>query len=656
MKHRVLIVLLSSIAVQAQFLQVGGFVHGGFDLHLTNFQSLPGTFSCSPGFSSTSGGGFSGGFLVTAPAWSVELPGGLGRGIPTVRLFYDQRTATFRTREQLPIAFDNTTAFATIEHRVTVGITAVTAQVGTTISIDNTFLVEPSFAFSTPLPSRFDQGEYLVEPTNRGRFRETGTRERNIMGGTLLGRSRFDPAVVVTAGWSAQKTTTYELRPELSFRLPLGTSMAAFPWRTFTIRIGMSALVSLLSRQDPNISVAPAPVPDPEEFHRPTTTEKSMLVLDVQPIAFDHSGYERVIDTLKVHVRYRQHIRPLLPYVFFEEGSDEIPARYSLLRPEETGSFDESELAAYSTLEAYYHILDIIGARMRKRPQAEIQLIGCTMGTDSEQNRLDLAWQRAHRIQSYLHTVWGIDTARIHLAARNLPAHPSMIGHPDGNAENARVEIVSSDPAIMAPLVGIETDGETDPRSVALRLVARPTPSHWFIRVYQNDSLIMTRDSSGQPPTRLPIPNLWKTISQGTLRIEFSAEHPHTVPPRWNILRQVPIAVRADTTHGPLERYSLILFDFNDASIPIIQQPLLDVIRSHISPSTRITITGYTDRMGDRVYNIRLADRRATAVARALGVLGRATINAIGNDVLLYDNTYPEGRFYSRTIEIELAH
>jgi|YNPBryulayer2012_1023412.scaffolds.fasta_scaffold48554_2 outer membrane protein OmpA-like peptidoglycan-associated protein len=67
-------------------------------------------------------------------------------------------------------------------------------------------------------------------------------------------------------------------------------------------------------------------------------------------------------------------------------------------------------------------------------------------------------------------------------------------------------------------------------------------------------------------------------------------------------------------------------------------------------------ITGYTDRMGDRVYNIRLAERRVTLVARALGTLGRATINPVGSDVLPHDNTYPEGRFYSRTIEIELAH
>jgi len=69
---------------------------------------------------------------------------------------------------------------------------------------------------------------------------------------------------------------------------------------------------------------------------------------------------------------------------------------------------------------------------------------------------------------------------------------------------------------------------------------------------------------TGQPQARLTVPNLWKTLSPGTLTIEFSAEHPHTVPPRWNTLRLVLIAVRPDTTHGLLECYSLILFDFDD--------------------------------------------------------------------------------------------
>jgi hypothetical protein len=92
---------------------------------------------------------------------------------------------------------------------------------------------------------------------------------------------------------------------------------------------------------------------------------------------------------------------------------------------------------------------------------------------------------------------------------------------------------------------------------------------------------------TGQPPAGLSVPNFWKTLSPGTLTIEFSAEHPHTVPPRWNTLRLVLIAVRPDTTHGFLERYSLILFDFDDASIPSIQQPSLDVIRSYISSSPK---------------------------------------------------------------------
>lgn len=81
---------------------------------------------------------------------------------------------------------------------------------------------------------------------------------------------------------------------------------------------------------------------------------------------------------------------------------------------------------------------------------------------------------------------------------------------------------------------------------------------------------------------------------------------------------------------------------------------MIDMIRYRITPTTNIRIIGYTDRLGNLPYNVRLAERRAQVIARALGVEQHATIIAEGSRTLLYDNTLPEGRFYSRTIVIEL--
>ena len=651
-----LLLLLCLRASSAQPLQVGGFAQGGFDLHQTSFQALPGTFSCSPGFSSAIGRGIGLGAIASLPTWSFELPAGLGRGVPTFRLAYEQRSAAFRTREQQPIALDSTIAHATIEHRASVEFSAIAVQLGAALWVQPTIFFEPSLSISFPLRSHFEQGEYLVEPADRGRFRETGTRERNRSSGTLGGVAALDPAVMMTAGWSHGAERSFQLRPELSVRLPIGSTMAAFPWQMFSLRAGVSILFALPDRHE---SRPPPPQEPPAELESPPqapTPDLPALVVDVHAIGLDTADRERRIDTISVHIRQRRHIRPLLPYVFFEEGSAEIPQRYIRLRPEERVHFDESELASYSTLEAYYHLLNIIGSRMRKRPSAQLLLTGCTMGVGSESNRLDLAWQRAASIRTYLHTVWGIDTARIRISARNLPARPSMVGHPDGNAENARVEISSTDPAITDPVVGTETQWNVDPRKVALRLMVSPIPARWDLHVRYGDSLILARSGTAAPPPRILLPAQWHMFPAGIVDIELSAHCPHAVPPERSITRHVAIVPRTDTVQSHYERFSLILFDFDDATIPPSQQSLIDVLTSHITPSTRITITGYTDRMGDRQHNLRLAERRASALARTLGVLGRATITAVGSNELLYDNSLPEGRFYSRTIEIELEH
>lgn len=656
MKWQWLLLLLCLSTATAQPLQVGVFAHGGWDLHHTSFQALPGTFSCSPGFPSTLGHSIGFGGIGSIPAWSFELPGNLGRGVPTMRLAYELRSAVFRTGEQQPIALDSTMARATIEHRASVDITALGVYLGAALWVHPTIIIEPSLAVSIPLQSRFEQGEYLVQPVGRGRFLETGTRERNRSRGTLGGLAMLDPSMVITAAWNPRFRSSFQIRPELSVRLPIGSTMAAFSWRLFSLRAGLCMVFALPQRNQPSALPPFVPAVEPEPTPSPPPPILPALVLDVYTIGLDTTNRERRIDTISINVRHRQHIRPLLPYVFFEEGSTDIPPRYARLRPEERAYFDESELASYSTLEAYYHLLNIIGARMQKRPTAEILLTGCMMGIGSESNRLDLAWQRAASIRSYLHNVWGIDTARMHISTRNLPAHPSMVGHPDGDAENARVEISSTDPSIIEPLVGTETQWSVDPRKVALRLGISPIPTQWNLRIRYGDSLVLQRSGYSAPPTRIFLPMQWHMFPAGTLHIELSAESPYASPPQHSVTRQVAIVTRADTVQNQYERFSLILFDFDDATIPSSQQPLIAAIKSHLTPATRITIIGYTDRTGDRQHNLRLAERRATALAHTLGIWGRATVTAVGSDELLYDNSLPEGRFYSRTIVIELEH
>jgi outer membrane protein OmpA-like peptidoglycan-associated protein len=100
-----------------------------------------------------------------------------------------------------------------------------------------------------------------------------------------------------------------------------------------------------------------------------------------------------------------------------------------------------------------------------------------------------------------------------------------------------------------------------------------------------------------------------------------------------------------------VERFSLILFDFDKASIDAGNKRIVDIIRSRTTERSQVEISAYTDRTGDAQYNKRLAERRAQAAKEALQIPG-ASARGVGEDILLYDNNLPEGRFYCRTVVI----
>ena len=78
---------------------------------------------------------------------------------------------------------------------------------------------------------------------------------------------------------------------------------------------------------------------------------------------------------------------------------------------------------------------------------------------------------------------------------------------------------------------------------------------------------------------------------------------------------------------------------------------IVALIKSRIKPESEIEIIGYTDRTGDAEYNRSLSARRAEAAFNSINRKD-ATFKGIGEDILLYDNNTPEGRFYCRTVEI----
>jgi len=105
------------------------------------------------------------------------------------------------------------------------------------------------------------------------------------------------------------------------------------------------------------------------------------------------------------------------------------------------------------------------------------------------------------------------------------------------------------------------------------------------------------------------------------------------------------------TSDKRIDYYSIILFEFNSPQLSQEQLRQSKFIKDRIESNSKVTITGYTDRMGEDEYNIKLSEGRARNMARALK-LDNVEIKGLGKSLQLYDNTLPEGRFYCRTVEV----
>ena len=113
-----------------------------------------------------------------------------------------------------------------------------------------------------------------------------------------------------------------------------------------------------------------------------------------------------------------------------------------------------------------------------------------------------------------------------------------------------------------------------------------------------------------------------------------------------------------DQPQEQISRFALTFFDFDKSTLNAQNAQILNVVKSRVSSSvaTEAIIVGYTDRVGDAVYNKRLSTDRAKTVADLLSGVSasRKAVSGVGEAIQLYDNDFPEGRFYCRMVEIVL--
>jgi outer membrane protein OmpA-like peptidoglycan-associated protein len=363
---------------------------------------------------------------------------------------------------------------------------------------------------------------------------------------------------------------------------------------------------------------------------------------------------------------------PLLTSVFFDAGRATIPGRYILMKDRaETIGFSDTVVPG-GTLQKYYHLLNIIGYRLRTHPKATIEIVGCSSEEPALGETKELARGRAETIRQYLVEIWSIDRSRIRmLPGRGYPEVRSDPRNPTTNEENRRVEIRSKDWAITRPIVQQE-----------LRRYPQPEMLRYRMKDGIADELVARREivitRGGQPWHALPVGvadsdsseyNWGKGGDEMAIPTDEIPYHSQLVVylKDGRICRSEIVEtkvmiidnerkIRERLVDKTIDRFSLVLFAFEKSTIDAHDERVLrELVVPSIQRGSKVNVIGYASAESSAE---KLSEDRADSVADELrrrvraGTFASMSSAGEGEAVWLYRGDLPEGRAYNRTVHV----
>lgn len=455
---------------------------------------------------------------------------------------------------------------------------------------------------------------------------------------------------------SSSKKNQFTLSPFVSFQPYFGqTPRSIETWNLTTIRTGVSIKFGRGKRVEKAAPMAVAPAP-------------SVNFAVVSPV------------NAPVNVSFIETF-PLRNYVFFDEGSTTIPARYMKLNKVQVENFSEDQLGRFNQITAtgrsarqmtvYYNILNIIGDRMSTNPGSTINLVG-----SSEQDMRE-ARQRAESVKSYLVTTFGINRSRITTDGVVKSSVSSNRNRTSSEAEllrneNNRVSIESNSLALLkeyqtgpdAPL-GTRVPSEQAPLDSYVTINAEGATNafkSWKLEVSEENGRMKSFGPYYRDKVRLSGKSIMGTRSRGNYTFTMVGETQNGRTVRESAKADVVLWVTPVVEHG--KRYS-VLYEFdNSKATAAYEKYLLDIVSPAIPAGATVMIQGYSDAIGDREHNLRLSEARAADVRT---IIEKGLTQADRTDVTFevkshggvipqsqFGNSLPEERFYNRTVLIDI--
>ncbi len=635
--------------------RIGLFGNYAYGMHTASFSKLPDVSNCCPEFSSTGGTGlFFGALYQSTLSNDFSL---------VLRAHYGMYGVDFTSTETKPILIGDQPATATIRHNLNADFSQISIEPLVAYHATQSLSLLGGITAGYVLNGTFDQKETLESPSEATFV--GGSKTRNAVNGDIPGKSSI--ALGLTLGVSydlaLNADRTLFISPEVLFTVsPLGVAKDV-SWSVQHIRAGLAISFIPPEIEDTLTDVELLEVA--RTIAPPTRAGGGVpFTASVTSTGLKEDGrLAPLTSPIRIEEFASTRVRPLLPYVFFERSASKIPGRYRMLSSEQRDGFSEKNFYNLDALVTYYHILNIVGRRLTDDPASSVTLTGCTDTEETVGQGSLLAQQRAEAVKNYLTDTWSIAASRITVVTRALPEAPSNSSEADGRAENRRVEIATTTSSILAPVTSNDTMRTFDPAGIRFLPTIDPRVpiASYTLFVTEGDRIVKTFHNGDPIPASLD----WRVEEQSRFIPREARELKYLLVVRDSTglvipsstqsiqLSQVLIQDKRATggTDKTIDRYSLILFGFDQSDLNAANASLVADVKRKLQPTSTVRVMGYTDRIGSDDYNQKLSEQRARAVSRELGV-PEANAFGMGERFQLYDNATPEARFYSRTVEV----
>jgi len=660
---------LASHVATGQTLNTWGVIIGGaYNLHDATFQRLGSYPSCCPTFTDGTGAGYSlGGFYKTNLFKSVDLESRLILNSENGVFTYDERSVVADIRDSLRVVR------ATFQHQLDASILSLGIEPLLSLRLSKALQILAGPRISTSLVQDFTQTETLTQPEDYGAYLG---KDRSWINTQATIPDVIVPRVSLLAGLRIQlplnERSPLNIGIEALYSHGLSAVSRGTDWSIHQVRFAATIGFKSVNAGKPPIDTCldckkniaaqrdiPADTVKSSIAQTDTTIVKSevpsIAVAQVVDSVIQHGAF-----SIYEHRRRVVVLHPLLGHVYFNEGSNELPERYK--NGIRKALLDTLSLTPLVALQGE---LAIIAQRMKRHPDAWLAITGTTSSINADQG-VDLARLRAETVRDNMISL-GVAQNRMRVSARVYPERPTTFSDPTAQRlaqeENRRVELSSNNPAILAPVRLGVVERLFYPEQIAVILSTSDSngQSARVVLARNADTLFSISSTDRIRDDTLCI-DTKDVLSKGNGNLTAMAEYTasgrsnptrdvRTVPIVQDEKEYTRIARQGDLE---IERYGLILFEFDEVRISKQHERQLQFIRDRIRENTIVTIIGATDQIGTGEYNKELSLKRAREVARKLGI-SQAIVVGNGEDNPSLPNDLPEGRASNRTVVIQLA-